>query len=94
MSRVELPPLPVAYYVNDDPASTERGLWCERRGPYTEDQMREYGEACARAALSAAIRECDRISGETREFTQERRRGAGQCAAAIRALAVGSGGAK
>jgi hypothetical protein len=64
---VDLPPLPVDNYVDED------GLWSERRGPYSEDQMREYGEACYRAGLSkggrrARQRALDDMADNAREL--------------------------
>lgn len=37
-------------------------------------------------ALEEAAKECDKLGCDPRMYTSERRRGAGQCAAAIRAL--------
>jgi hypothetical protein len=39
---MDLPPLQVEHYVDED------GLWAERRGPYSEDQMLEYGAGAAK----------------------------------------------
>jgi hypothetical protein len=58
MTPIELPPLPVKHVVVD-------GLWEEVRGPYDEDDMRAYGERCARE-------ERERCSAEIAKLTRER----------------------
>lgn len=42
------------------------------------------------AAIEAAARECAGIAGNTKDYDRERRRGAGQCEAAVRTLLAGS----
>jgi hypothetical protein len=49
---IELPPLP------DDPGLR---MIEPKDSLYNADQMRSYGEACARVAVEAAARECERI---------------------------------
>lgn len=46
-------------------------------------------ESGRRAGLAEAVRICDHISGNNKDFGVERRRGAGACAAAIRARMEG-----
>jgi hypothetical protein len=53
---IELPPLPepeIAPFARADANDSGNG------GLFSRDQMRAYGEACARAALEAAATECD-----------------------------------
>lgn len=44
-----LPPLPVENYVDED------GLWAERLGPYTADQVRAYAWQCVLADREQCI---------------------------------------
>lgn len=45
----------------------------------------------ARRTYLKAIAACDEIAGNTKDFNSERRKGAGQCSAAIRALMQSEG---
>lgn len=49
--------------------------------PYTAE-----ARAALAVALEQAAKECDRLGSDPRMYSSERRRGAGQCAAAIRNL--------
>jgi hypothetical protein len=60
-----LPPLPVDHYIDDD------GLWSERRGPYSEDQMREYGEACYSMGDTKKISSFDEFMAEAEKIDPE-----------------------
>ena len=51
----------------------------------TPDQYRREG---FQAGIEAAAKECDRIAGNTADFSRDHRRAAGQCAAMIRAIDV------
>ena len=93
MSRVELPPLPQKASIV--PPHSRHFVGFVRA--YTESQMREYGIACAKAALEAAARQClalNRLTNDGGHYESGFADGAFMCAADIRALAVGSGGAK
>lgn len=63
------------------------------RADLLADMTRQRDEARAEgfaAGLIAAIKLCDGIAGNTADFSRDHRRAAGQCGAAIRALAEGA----
>jgi len=77
----KLPPLPFTNYVGPD------GMWEEQYGPYSKDDMLDYGEACRAAALEEAARVCDHEYEGGRNDGDEQWSKCGEyCAAAIRAL--------
>jgi hypothetical protein len=74
---IELPPLPepeIAPFARADANDSGNG------GLFSRDQMRAYGEACARAAIEAAAGICDRFA--------EREMHPAECAGAIRRMAA------
>lgn len=78
------------------------GMVCETNAPgkpadVTGDLITSAAHDRAIAEAVKAERErcaklCDRIAGNTADFTAEKRRAAGMCAASIRALAAQEGG--
>jgi hypothetical protein len=73
---IELPPLPEAamrFVVDQNGVSVYPDY-------FEADQMRAYGEACARAAIEAAAGICDRFA--------EREMHPAECAGAIRRMAA------
>ncbi len=63
----DLLPVPTTSFVCDDPSSSEFGLWCEREGPYTADDMRQYAAACVAAERERCARICDDYADSTRQ---------------------------
>lgn len=69
---MKLPPLP-----EPDGYMRHTPVWAE-------DEMRAYGEACARAAFERAIELCDSVwKGYDREFQGEAQETVGDCIALI-----------
>lgn len=55
----ELPPLPVRHITRED--VTGSVLWETEDGPYSADQMREYAQAYAEAAVLAERERCAKL---------------------------------
>lgn len=82
--KENLPPLPANHVAREN--ALGEVLWESEEGPYTADQMREYGALCARMAREEAAKVCEGLIPEMEDGVREDSYAATalRCAAAIR----------